>query len=278
VRAHAADYLSVFDAPPTLPVSLLNVDLSTVTTAADIVIGLGEPMREIMHLDFQASANATKHLDVLVYNALLHRHYQVPVHSILVLLRPQAAHPNTDGAVRYQARPGRGRMEFSYEVVRLWEKPAKELLAGALGSLPLAPLGRLPEGVSSTDGLAEVIQQLIERLQREAPAEQVRRLLTAAYILTGLLVPRDVALQLFRGVRAMQDSDTFQAILEEGEERGRLEEAKKILLRQGRKKLGLPDETVQTTLAAIKDLNRLEQLGDRLLDVSSWQELFASPE
>ena len=30
-------FLSVFDTPPTLPVKLLNVDLSTVTTAADLI-------------------------------------------------------------------------------------------------------------------------------------------------------------------------------------------------------------------------------------------------
>jgi hypothetical protein len=150
VRDHAADYLSVFDAPPTLPVSLLNVDLSTVTTAADLVMGLGDPLQEIMHWDFQSSANATKHLDVLVYNALLHRHYQVPVQSILILLRPQAAHFNTDGTVRYQARPERGKMDFGSEVVRLWEVPAADLLAGSLGSLPLAPLGKLREEVSLT--------------------------------------------------------------------------------------------------------------------------------
>jgi hypothetical protein len=274
VRSHAADYLSVFDAPPTLPVSLLNVDLSTVTTAADVLIGLGEPLREIVHLDFQASANATKHLDVLVYNTLLHRQNQVPVHSIVVLLRPQVAHSNLDGAVRYQARPGRGKMEFGYEVVRLWEIPAKELLAGTLGTLPLAPLGKLPEGASLKDGLTDVVQQLIERLQREAPAEEVRRLLTAAYILTGLRLPRDLARQLFRGVRAMSDSDTFLAILDEG----RIDALKKVILMQGRKRFGPPDEAVRATVSALSDLDRLEFLVERLLDVSSWQELFATPE
>src|SRR5262245_25697709 len=108
--------LAVFDAPPTLPVALLNVDLSTVTTAADLVFGLGNPLQEILHLDFQAAASATKHADVLVYNGLLHRQYRVPVHSTVVLLRPQAAHPNLNGVVRYAARPGRGIMEFRYEV------------------------------------------------------------------------------------------------------------------------------------------------------------------
>lgn len=119
--------LAAFDTTPTLPVALLNADLSTVTTAADVVLGLGDPLTEIIHLDFQASASATKQDDVVVYNALLHRQYRVPVHSIVILLRPQAAHPNLNGAVDYAARPGRGKMDFDYEVIRLWERPVEVL-------------------------------------------------------------------------------------------------------------------------------------------------------
>ena len=192
--------LATFDTPPVLPVSLLNIDLSTVTTAADLVFGLGQPLQEIVHLDFQASASATKHADVLVYNALLHRQYQVPVHSIAVLLRPQAAHANLNGTVAYAPRRGRGKMDYQYEVIRLWERPVAELLAGDVGALPLALLGQLPAGVDLEAGLAGVIQQMIERLQREAAPEQMRRLLTAAFVLTGLRVPRQVAQPLFQGV------------------------------------------------------------------------------
>jgi hypothetical protein len=41
-----------------VPVKLLNVDLSSVTTLADVVLGLGEPLQEIIQLDFQSSAAA----------------------------------------------------------------------------------------------------------------------------------------------------------------------------------------------------------------------------
>jgi hypothetical protein len=101
-------------------VTLLNVDLSTVTTATDVVIGLGDPLEEIVHLEFQSSAAAWKHADVLGYHALLFAHNHVPVHSIVILLRPEAAHSNMSGEIRYAPRPGRGSMDFSYEIVRLW--------------------------------------------------------------------------------------------------------------------------------------------------------------
>src|ERR1700722_16668139 len=105
-------FLAAFDRPPTLPVKLLNVDLSTVTTAADLILGLGEPLEESIQLDFQSSAAANKHADLMVYHALLFAHYRVPVHSVIILLRPEAAHANMNGAIRYAPRPGRGKMDF----------------------------------------------------------------------------------------------------------------------------------------------------------------------
>src|SRR5262245_45652165 len=151
------DFLAVFDRPATGPVALLNVDLSTFTAAADLVVGLGEPLTEIVHIDFQSAAMATKHADVLAYNALLFRQYLVPVHSIVVLLRQSAGHSNLNGSVSYSPRPGRGSMGFSYEVVPLWKRPVEELLAGALGTLPLAMLGKLPTGVDLVEGLTGIV-------------------------------------------------------------------------------------------------------------------------
>lgn len=105
---------------------------------------------------------------------------------------PQAAHPNTDGRVSYAPRPGRGRMHFEYEIVRLWERPAERLLAGELGLAPLAVLGNLPK--------AAVVHRLVHRLTSEAQPEKAAKLLTTALLLTGLRVSRNAALKIFRGV------------------------------------------------------------------------------
>src|SRR5262249_36412580 len=155
-----ADYLTTFDRPPTGPTRQINVDLSTVTTAADVVFGLGDPLTEIIHVDYQAGADSNKGADVLVYNGLLYRQYRVPVHSIVVLLRPQAAHSEVTGSIAYAARPGRGNMNFGYEIVRLWERSAEALLNGPLGSAVLAMLGALPEGAELIQGLTGVAQRL----------------------------------------------------------------------------------------------------------------------
>lgn len=272
-----ADFVSWFDGPTTQAVTLLNVDLSTVTTAADVVFGIGDPLAEIVHLDAQAGASATKHLDVLAYNALLHRAYQVPVHSSVLLLREQAAHPNMTGRVQYAARPGRGRMEFGFEVIRLWKIPAEQLLRSSLATAPLAVLGKLPEALSLEDGLATVVRQLAERLEREAVEGQADRLMTSAYILTGLRLKTPAQVRrLFQGVSiAMRESVTFQAILEEGEQTGRIRELHRMILRQGRRRFGEADETVRGQIEAILDIETLEDLSEQLVVVSSWAELLA---
>lgn len=51
-------FLAAFDRAPLLPVKLLSVDLSTVTTAADLILGLGQPLEEIIHLEFQSRSRA----------------------------------------------------------------------------------------------------------------------------------------------------------------------------------------------------------------------------
>jgi hypothetical protein len=272
-RESPRGFLATFDQPPTVPVKVLNVDLSTVTTAADLILGLGEPLEEILHLDFQASAAAWKHADLLVYNALLYAHYHVPVHTIIVLLRPEAAHSNVNGVVGYAPRPARGKMEFSYEIDRLWERSVEELLAADVGVVPLAMLGRLPDNLSLEDGLTAVAQRVVERLTREAPPERAKKLLTEALLLTGLRVRRDVAARIFQGVHLMQESDTYLMILDEGMEKC----ARDDILIIGEEKFGPPDESVKAQLNIVTDLNRLKRMVRRAVKAASWQEILDTP-
>jgi predicted transposase YdaD len=80
-----------------------------------------------------------------------------------------------------------------------------------------------------------------------------------------------------------EESTTYQAILREGREEGReeglamgrVEEARAILLRQGTKRFGTPSDQIRAALAGITQIERLEVLTERLLDVESWDELLA---
>ena len=71
----------------------------------------------------------------------------------------------------------------------------------------------------------------------------------------------------------MRDSDTYLAILD----KGRADQAHRMLLRLGRVRFSEPGETVAAAIRAITDLDRLDRLSKRLLQVSSWQELLAIP-
>jgi hypothetical protein len=79
------------------------------------------------------------------------------------------------------------------------------------------------------------------------------------------------------GIREIEESSVYQDALRKGEARGRADEARKLLILQGRKRFGPPDEQTEAKIAALGDLDRLHELGARILDVASWDELLGSP-
>jgi hypothetical protein len=74
-------------------------------------------------------------------------------------------------------------------------------------------------------------------------------------------------------VLSLEESTTYQAILAKGETQGALREARKILLLQGEILFGPPDRSTRQALDGIAQLEHLEALGVRLLQVESWKEL-----
>jgi hypothetical protein len=135
--------------------------------------------------------------------------------------------------------------------------------------LPLAMLGRLPEDLSLEDGLTVNAERLAERTTQEAPPDRAQKLLTDAYLLTGLRLRRDATAHIFRGVRAMHESDTYLAILEEGEEKA----TRESLLVVGEERLGTPGESIKAQLSSITDLARLKRMVRRAAKATSWQEI-----
>jgi predicted transposase YdaD len=200
----------------------------------------------------------------------------------VVLLRPAADGPELTGEYE-RAVPGWGRnLWFRYKVIRVWELPPDRLLAAGLPVLPLAPVSRVPE-----ERLPEVLIAVAERLRNEAGLEWKATLWAATEILLGLYHPSERVQELTReitamilGIRGIEESSVYQDIFAKGEAKGRaegeLEEARKILLGLGRKKLGQPDERVLALVGGISDRDRLNLLLDRILDVASWDELLAT--
>jgi hypothetical protein len=102
---------------------------------------------------------------------------------------------------------------------------------------------------------------------------EAARLWTATYVLMGLRYSETLTAQLLEGVVSMEESVTYQAILK----RGAIREAQRFLLLLGQNRFGPPDEQVTQALQAINKVSRLEELGVRVAEVNSWQELLAPP-
>ncbi len=118
-----------------------------------------------------------------------------------------------------------------------------------------------------------VIAQMKDRLDREVPQRQAAELWSATYILMGVRYEEALIQTLLRGVIAMKESVTYQAILREGKAEGQATEARRILLLQGRSRFGEPTPETVAALNCLADVEKLEQLSMRLLQVNSWQEL-----
>lgn len=71
----------------------------------------------------------------------------------------------------------------------------------------------------------------------------------------------------------IRDSSAYWAILDEG----RIEEAQRIILRQGRKKFGSPSDAIVAAIMAITDLERLHRIQDQIFTSSTWDEQLATP-
>lgn len=266
VEASPADWLPLLDLPRKR-VTVEDSDLATVVSGAvDKVLRVHAQPEYLLHLDFQSghdSAMLPRRLRL--YNSVLDYRHDRLVLSVAVLLRPEADSPQLTGSFE-RAFPGKEPIALlRYRVLRVWQLPVEQLLAGGVGTLPLAPVSDVNES-----RVPDVIRRMKERLSRDRRRLLADDLWAATYMLLGLRYSDAFADFLFREVLEMEESTTYQAVIR----KGRLAEARQMLLRQGRKLFGPADEAAETALNAIMDVEKLEELGERILDVGSWQELF----
>jgi len=285
IELEPAAWLRFLHVPITDPgrVRVIDSNLSTVTAEADKVLWVDESEPWIEHVELQAARNIDLPDTVHYYNTSLGRSCKVPVHSTVVLLRPAADGPDVTGVYERRYRNGDVYDSFRYDVLRIWQRPVKEVLTAGLPVLPLAPVADVePEQVPG------VLVAISERLLRETSHEQAATLWAATKVLMGLRYPKEQVEEFTKGVSAMilgirgiEESSVYQDIFAKGEAmgeaKGRAEEARLAILRLGWKRFGEPDEGVRTTIDAIDDIDHLNSLLDRILDVSSWDELLTFP-
>lgn len=73
----------------------------------------------------------------------------------------------------------------------------------------------------------------------------------------------------------IRDSVPFELWMARAEARGQVRSLPQTILRQVWKKFGEPTPEQIQTVESLNDLNRLQDLTDKLLDVATWKELLA---
>ena len=160
---------------------------------------------------------------------------------------------------------GRLANQYNDEVLRLRRENVEAFLTAGVGLVPLAPL----TDVSET-AMPGIIRRMADRINGE-PRPRAAKLWTATCLLMGLRFSDDLAIQFLEGIETMHESTTYRRIINDG----RREEARRIRIRQGTKLFREPDGATVAALEAIKDIERLEVLGERILDpdIHDWDEL-----
>ena len=200
-------------------------------------------------------------------SVLIHRH-KLPVQSVMILLRPEADCPELSGHLQLKLSDGRVTHDFYYDVVRLWQIPVESLLQGEYATLPLAPLANM-----TLEQLPEVLSRIEKRVASEVGPGEAIDYHAATLSLMGLRYPKAMIAELMKGFPKMKVSVTYELILEEGIEQGKLSGALEVILRLYRGRLGEPNPTVLDRLKAITSQSVVERMVDLYQKVETWDEL-----
>ncbi len=260
-------------------VTVVDSDLSTVSRAADKLVRVdGVAVPYVAHVEFQSGGDPALDGRMLEYNVLARgRHGGRPVRSVAFLFRPSAAAGPT-GRVDEQAGE-HCRLLFTYQLVRLWELPTAAVLAGPLGTVPLAPL------TAAMADLPGVVEATRRRVSADAPRAAAEVMLECARVLLGLRFDPNQREPLMPSLQRLieEESWVYQDTIQKGVTdgiaigvaQGVAQGRHQVLVEQGTDKFGPADEATAARLSAVTDIDQLRRLGRRLLTARTWAELLA---
>jgi predicted transposase YdaD len=148
-------------------------------------------------------------------------------------------------------------------VVRLWEENPEPLLAEP-GLLPLAVLAK-------SNNSQQLLTQVSEALSSIENPQQRRELATGCYILGGLKFEEQQLIH-FIGEEIMEESVTYQAILQKGLEQGSKREGLLLVKRLIHRRLGNLSAELEQRIDNLS-LSQLEDLAEALLEFNRWEDL-----
>ena len=250
----------------------LDTDLAT-TLQADKLFRMEGECPSLLHLELEANPRLGIPRDLMRYNTLIDHRHDLPVTSVLILLRPKAFASDQTGVHRRYDVKGNLIAEFHYRVEKVWDRPVDYWLSAELGMRPLAVLTD-----EASRNLQRGVDALVDSIEGRDNAAEIKALLASAYVLCGLRYERDAITQAFGRLNMLlEESTTYQGILEEGKARGLSQGLsqglRNTIIRIGSKRFGPPTESMSRTLHGIEDASRLEILADRILDAGNWDDL-----
>jgi predicted transposase YdaD len=272
-----ATWLIRFDIGPVGPVEVIDSDITTLTASADKVIRVGGEEPYLVNIELQSYHQSDLARTLWFRQVALDYRHDLPVLTLLVLLCKEANSPGLTGCYERQLPDGWQTNRYNYRVVRIWKEDPEPYLTAGVGLVPLAPLTDVSQA-----NLPGVVRRMAERINAE-PRPRAAKLWTATYLLMGLRFSDERVIQLLGGIHTMHQSSTYQAILREGRQKGREEGRitgeQRMLLRVGTKRFGEPDAPTIAAIEAIQDVERLESLGERMLDpdLRDWDDLLRIP-
>ena len=283
IDAHVGDWAAFLAARagvPPGPAAVLDTDLSA-TLQADRLFRIDGPAPAVLHLELESTGRLGIPGELLRYNVAAWGVNELPVHSVLLLLRPKATATDLTGTLDVSGANGQPYLTFRYTVVRVWQETVAGLLAGGPGIAPLALLTNEADA-----DLPSAFTRFRDCLRAAAVPDSVERgLMGSTFVLCGLRYQPARIEALYRDLSmTLEDSTTYQLILNKGfaqgeargETRGALTEARNLLLLQGRKRFGSAPPTTEAAVRAIEDRVRLERMAERIFDATGWDDLLAT--
>jgi predicted transposase YdaD len=219
VQFFITDFAAWLLQTPVREVFPLNVELPTATLAVDqafrVTLGNGQAL--LLHIEFQGrSSRPPLPWRMLEYMARLAYTHRLAMRSVVFYVG-HGAGADDPGHHQVDDADGEATLAWRYQVIRLWQMTAEELLA--LESPALLAL----VGQTRFEQPEDILPRVIIRLRRVPDAERRGRLLTA---LLALLPDEEMVTMVERLLEndvLLLDTPYLRRIREEGREEGRQE-------------------------------------------------------
>ena len=253
IEQYSPDFASWLIGEPIALTELSSSELSLEPIRADALILL-QSAEVVLHCEFQTDPDPTMPFRMADYALRVFRRFpQKRLVQVVIYLRP------TESELVQQTRFIANNLQHEFQVIRLWEQPTESFLQRP-GLLPYAVLSQTP----NRSGVLQEVAQAIDSLSE--PGQQAN-LAAATGILAGLVLDKPLIRRLLRR-EVMRESVIYQEWREEAQQ----DEARSLVLRQLKRRLGLLSGEVESCINTLA-LNQLEDLAEALLDFSTVADL-----